>query len=376
MTRGQRKELKQKIIESQEKIHETIVTANATINHRTQAVNSKRSYETIEEEQAARAEIVEAQIKAWRSILPILIKRFSKIPDPRRAKSVKHQLTVLMIFGLLAFIFRLSSRREMNRELTGAAINNNLRKIFPEIETIPHADTLARMLEITNPAEIEAAHVALIKKLILNKKLKTLLINSCLPITIDGSQKLYRDGLLQDHLWLQRPVGNPEDENHQQYVYVIEANFTFKNGLNVPLMTEYLFMDNNELTNPNGKQDCEITAFERMMERLKLHFPRLKLVFFMDSLYATQNVMGLLHKNNWDYIISLPKNKLKDFAKQLNQQRKFRQSVPGQLWHRKRQQTFHWENNIEYGYEYQLKISLVSCLERWEEVNKKTGEIE
>ena len=76
-------------------------------------------------------------------------------------------------------------------------------------------------------------------------------------------------------------------------------------------MTEYLFMDNNELTNPNGKQDCEITAFERMIERLKSNFPRLKLIFFMDSLYATQSVMGLLHKNNWDYIISLPKNKLK-----------------------------------------------------------------
>ena len=155
MTRGQRKELKQKITESQKKIHKTIVTAKATIDHRTQSVNSKRSYETIEEEQAARAEILESQIKAWRSILPTLIKRFSKIPDPRRAKSVKHQLTVLMIFGLLAFTFRLSSRREMNRELTGAAININLRKIFPELETIPHADTLARMLEITNPAEIE-----------------------------------------------------------------------------------------------------------------------------------------------------------------------------------------------------------------------------
>ena len=52
-----------------------------------------------------------------------------------------------MIFGLLAFVFRLSSRREMNRVLTGATINTNLRKIFPELDSIPHADTLARMLE-------------------------------------------------------------------------------------------------------------------------------------------------------------------------------------------------------------------------------------
>jgi hypothetical protein len=33
-----------------------------------------------------------------------------------------------MTFGLLAFVYRLKSRREMNRELTGAAINFQLRK--------------------------------------------------------------------------------------------------------------------------------------------------------------------------------------------------------------------------------------------------------
>jgi hypothetical protein len=49
-----------------------------------------------------------------------------------------------MVFGLLAFVFRLKSRREMNRELTGSTINHHLQKIFPELDSIPHADTLAR----------------------------------------------------------------------------------------------------------------------------------------------------------------------------------------------------------------------------------------
>lgn len=376
MTRGKRAELKQKIASTQKKIHESIVAVNATIGHRTQANNRKSAYNTIEEERAARADITEAQIKAWRSLLPTLIKKFSRIPDPRRATSVKHKLVVLMVFGLLAFIFRLSSRREINRELTGAAINSNLQKIFPELESVPHADTLARTLKKTNPNNIEAAHIGMIKNLISNKKLKTLLINGGLSVTIDGTQKLYRDGLLKDERWLQLLVGNAEDENYQQYVYVIEANITLKNGLNVPLMTEYLFMDNNQLANPNGKQDCEITAFERLVERLKSYFPRLKLILFMDALYATQGVMGLLHDNHWDYIISLPKNKLKEFAKILNKEKQYRRTIPGQKWYRGRQQSFYWENNIEYGHEYQLKINLVACFERWEVANKATGEIE
>ncbi len=90
---------------------------------------------------ADRSDKLSSQIQAWLSILPILIKRFSKIHDPRRAKSVKHQLVVVMLYGLLAFIFRLSSRREINPELSGMIVFENLKRIFPELESIPHADT-------------------------------------------------------------------------------------------------------------------------------------------------------------------------------------------------------------------------------------------
>jgi len=316
------------------------------------------------------------QIKAWRSMLPILIRKFSRIQDPRRAKSVKHKVVVLMIFGLFAFVFRLSSRREMNRELTGAIVYKNLCKIFPEINSIPHADTLARLLEKINIKEIESAHVELIKTLIQKKKFKKLLINGCLPISVDGAQKLFRNGLLNDSHWLQRKVGRLNNQTTQQYVYAIEANITLKNGLNIPLLTEYLHMENNQLINNATKQDSELRAFERLSEKLKKYFPRLKIILFMDALYATQGVMGDMHKYNWEYAINLPKNKLKDFAKLLNKRRKDRVTIPEQPFFRGRRQEFYWVNNIEYGYDWELKISLVACLEKREEINKLTGEIE
>lgn len=267
-----------------------------------------------------------------------------------------------MIFGLLAFVFRLSSRREMNRELTGAAINHNLQKIFPEIDSIPHADTLARLLEKVNTSEIEFAHIALIEQLINGKKFKKLLINKCLPISIDGCQKLFRNGLLHDSHWLQRVVGGNESQTEQQYVYAMEANITLKNGLSIPLLTEYLSMENNQLMNPQSKQDCEITAFERLAARLKKHFPRLKIIVFMDALYATQGVMGVLHKCRWEYVINFSKNKLKSFAKLLNRKRKTKSMIPGQPYYRGRRQEFYWHNNLNYGYDWELTLSLVSCL--------------
>jgi hypothetical protein len=53
---------------------------------------------------------------------------------------------------------------------------------------------------------------------------------------------------------LQRTVGSIQSKTEQQYVYAMEANITFKNGLSIPLLTEYLSMENNQLINLTSKQ--------------------------------------------------------------------------------------------------------------------------
>ena len=95
----------------------------------------------------------------------------------------------------------------------------------------------------------------------------------------------------------------------------------------------------------------------------------------MDAMYATQSVMGILYKNNFEYLIRLPKKKLVDFAKTLNKNKSLSTPIPGQPAYRKRKQEFYWENNIPYGYEWQLTINLVGCLEKYNKVNNKTGEL-
>jgi hypothetical protein len=49
--------------------------------------------------------------------------------------------------GLLAFVFKLSSRHEMNRELTGAMIFEHFKRLFPDIDSIPHSCTPPKFLE-------------------------------------------------------------------------------------------------------------------------------------------------------------------------------------------------------------------------------------
>jgi hypothetical protein len=82
-----------------------------------------------------------------------------------------------------------------------------------------------------------------------------------------------------------------------------------------------------------------------------------------------------LHNNHWEYVIHFSKDKLKLFTKLLNSRREQAQSIPGQFYYRERDQEFYWYNDVPWGYDWQLKIHLVSCVEKWKEVDKKTGEI-
>jgi hypothetical protein len=369
-------ELRARLYESHCIVRENIVATGSAIVRRTQAHNRKSPHLTIEEARAEREALLAAQIEIWRNLLPHLLAEFSKLKDYRDPRRIEHKITVLMLFGLLAFVFQLQSRRQMNHKLTEPAIMTHLKKLFPELDSIPHADTLTRLLEHLNPKSIEAIGISLIRQLIRKKKFTQMLIEDCLPITIDGAQKLYRQGLRHDERWLERNVGKGETQRKQQYVYVLEANITLQNGLTIPLMSEYLYREHSKLEEEETKQDCEVTAAERLLERLKKYFPRLKIIIFADALFATQTLMDIINKNRWHFMIRLPKDKLTDFAKILRQERDSRIMLREQPFYRERQQSFYWVNDETYGYDYQLKINLIACFEEYEVVNPKTAKIE
>ncbi|MDQ3960161.1 MAG: transposase family protein [Pseudomonadota bacterium] len=111
--------------------------------------------------------------------------------DPRPPpipKKLKHKLTVVLLYGLLSFVFQMASRGEANRELSRPAFLATLQSLFPELKTLPHADTLNGLLADIDVVHLEEAHVALVRGLIRNKKFRRYLIAQCYPIAIDGTR--------------------------------------------------------------------------------------------------------------------------------------------------------------------------------------------
>jgi len=80
--------------------------------------NPCSSYRTWDEEQQAREQAVTEQMRVLRAQLPGLLVDLARIPDPRQPRKCRHRLPVLLLYGLLMFVFQIASRREANRSLT------------------------------------------------------------------------------------------------------------------------------------------------------------------------------------------------------------------------------------------------------------------
>jgi hypothetical protein len=78
----------------------------------------------------------------------------------------------VLLTGLLSFVFQMKSRREANRELSRPAFLEALKELFPELESLPHGDTLNRLLERIDVSELEQAHLDLLRRFIRNKKFR------------------------------------------------------------------------------------------------------------------------------------------------------------------------------------------------------------
>ncbi len=332
--------------------------------------NACSAYASVAQEQQAREEAVTGQLRILRRELPPLLEGLERIPDVRNPRRCRHKLTVLLLYGLLMFVFQFASRREVNREMTRAQFEANLRLLFPELETLPHADTLFRLLRDIDVSQIEQAQVALIQRLIRAKKFRRYLINNGYPLAIDGSQKFARDAPWDENL-LQRTHGKGENRHTQYFVFILEASLAFRNGMVIPLLSEFLEYAKGDTD--NNKQDCEQRAFHRLSARLKQLFPRLPLLLLLDGLYANGPVMHRCRQLNWPFMIVL---KDKDLPSVWEEVRALKPLQPENRLKRawgERRQRFYWVNAIDYEFAHagrkRLTVHVVVCEETGEEVN-------
>jgi hypothetical protein len=371
--RSNREERKAEVKErklAQKELRRRLKEAGLPMPSHTTISNGKSRYKSTAEEEIARNEASWEQLKVMRDKLPVLLRRFAAIPDPRNPRKIKHKLSVLMLYGILSFVLQMSSSREATREMSRPQFWENLKRFFPELEEVPHHDTLKRLLERIEISELESLHLDLIRGWIRNKKFRRYLIDNCYPIAIDGTQKMCRDELWAEEC-LQRTYNKGEENEHTQYyVYVLQASLAFSSGLSIPVMAEFLTYAGNG--SEDSKQDCELKAFNRLAERLKKEFPALKIMILADGLYANGPVMEQCAKYNWQFMLVLKDGSLPTVACEFEALSKLEPKQRHNMNWNGRAQKFRWINGIEYEYgpndKKRIDLNVVECQEQWHEI--------
>jgi hypothetical protein len=330
--------------------------------------------ESTEAEIKEKQSVAEDATKVYRKMLPSLLENLSRIKDPRKLGSVKHKHTVLLLYGILMFVQQVGSRREANRSMERIQFEN-LRAMFPELETMPHADTLARFLEVIEVGEIQNCMTDLLKELIRKKKFNKYLVKNNYLVAIDGTQKLYRDYQWDDNA-LVRHVGT--EKVAQYYVYVLESVLVLGNGITLPLLSEFL-KNENYLEGVN-KQDCERVAFARLAKRIKGLFPKLKITLLADGLYACGPVIRRCRKYGWEFMITLKEGSMPDvFHEAMGLVRISPEEDKKRVQWGDRIQNYGWANDMEYEYGEKKRhreiIHVVFCYESWEENHSRSTEV-
>ena len=323
----------------------------------------------------------EAHLRALRTLLVPLLQKLERIPDPRRPRSVRHKLTVLLVYGIFLFILQMTSRRNANVELGRPGLWEALRAVFPELAEaeIPHADTVNRLLARIAPEGLEQALREHIRSLLRHRKLQGFLVRRHYVIAIDGQQKLGRNWC-----WAKEALHWRHGEDVRYTAYVLEAVLVCPQGVTLPISAE--FCANEPAPEETAeqatarKQDCEQKAFYRLVDRLKGTFPRLKVLIVADGLYPNGPIMAHCRRRKWDFMFVLPDDSLPSVWREADGLHHLEPEQTLTTSWGDRQQVFWWANDIEYCYgpneRLRLRLHVVVCEEHWTTRDREDQETE
>lgn len=272
--------------------------------------------------------------------------------DPRNENAITYSLSLLLWTGILLFLVKLGSRRQINFQFNSEEVKRNLSLLVgEEIEEIAHDGTLEYLLERFQPEEMCRLRKKMINRLIRMRCLENDRLFGYYKIVIDASGYLVFKERHCQHCLKQEKNGKV-----LYYHPILEAKIVSKDGIALSIDSE--FIENPE--EGVSIQDCELAAFRRLAERLKKSFSQLKICLLLDALYANKGVFKICRKNNWKYIITFKKGSMPAAYEEYIALKKLNQDCWGQYIREGINQEYRWVNAIDYeGYD----LNVLECRE-------------
>ena len=284
---------------------------------------------------------------------------FAHVTDPRNPPKIIYPLASLAFAGVMMFLFQLKARRQIGLLLRNGPSIRKFQVLFG-VERFPHGDTLDATFSNLKADQIQTVVIGMTETLIRKKVLYNYrLLGVYFIVAIDGTGTISFNRRHCPHCLTRTRNG--------QTLYchpVLEAKIVTSNGFAFSLMTEFIENPGDKA----AKQDCELKAFYRLAERLKIRFPRLPILLSMDGLFAGGPTFDLCRRYGWKFMIVLKDNDLPSVNEEFHALSKL-QPENQLIWHTGRgaqiRQVFRWVDDIAYvdSEKKEHSLSVIECRE-------------
>lgn len=227
----------------------------------------------------------------------------SEMTDPRNPSYITYTQTDLVYMGILKNVCGQHTMREMEENFNKTNCINTLRIMSGDqkLEEMPHYDTLNYYLEKLSPDSLSDLRKKMVVSLIRGKQFhKNRLLGKYWRVILDGTGLFcFKERHCDNCLSTTR--SNDDGKTVKLYYHkVLEAKIVLSEHVVISLGTEFIENEKEDVS----KQDCEINAAKRLLERIKKEYPRLPVCIQGDALYETEPFMRLCREYHWEYLFT------------------------------------------------------------------------
>lgn len=229
-----------------------------------------------------------------------------KVEDVRDNRGKKYGIDEAILSVIIMFLLKEGSRNAYNQDREDGEFKKNIKNLVGI--NLMHGDAFNDILSNIKPEDLQKLKARLVKALIMNNVLKINPFAKKHIVAVDGTgTHCFEDNYCDTCL-----TKTSKNEVTNYFHSVLEAKLVTSDGFCISLASEWI-----ENEGDYDKQDCETNAFKRLAVKIKELYGSLPILLLGDGLYATQPVVEVAIKNNWDYMLVLKDGRQKGLLEEI-----------------------------------------------------------
>jgi hypothetical protein len=221
----------------------------------------------------------------------ILSKRFSRIGDHRDKEKVNHRIHDVFMSAYAMMYFQDASLLEFQRRLESSKHGNNLKTMF-SVESIPSDTQMREIMDEVDSKELAPVFDHFFRLLRREKHLEGYRVfDKYYLCVMDGSEYFSSENIRCPGCLRREIKKKQKGEASVRYTHQIVQAVVVH-----PRISQVIPLCPEEVRNTDGKekQDCEMNAGKRLLEKIKTSHPGLPFVIIADSLYSKQPIIEMI----------------------------------------------------------------------------------